>query len=56
MRVQLPDLKAGIAKWHPLQEQGNEQLNKRIDKCQIVTIWLFNIAMENHHFQWVNPL
>ena len=18
------------------------------------TIWLFNIAMENHHFQWVN--
>ena len=21
----------------------------------IYTIWLFNIAMENHHFLWVNP-
>ena len=23
---------------------------------EISTLWLFKIAMENHHFQWENPL
>jgi hypothetical protein len=22
----------------------------------VLTLWLTNITMENHHFQWVNPL
>jgi len=21
-----------------------------------MTLWQFNIAMENYHFQWINPL
>ena len=34
---------------HPMVDVGFPQ--KQID-----TLWQFNVAMENHHVQWENPL
>ena len=30
--------------------------SRSFDHCFIITLWYFNITMENHHFQWVNQL
>ena len=50
-----------------LEESQVKRTNKSLDSCPFfywisccelshTTLWWFNITMENHHFQWVNPL